>query len=562
MAVPETKLIAFDRQRALSDDVYWIESLLSVNTKNQTIIPFKLNGFQRFYMDWRARSTSGRRVIVKSRQITCSTIIKAKNLKKAVTIPATKILTMTHHDEATQLFRLVVREWCHQLENLRMLPPVEKDSDDILSFKGLNSSMIFTTAGGKLGGRAATYTTVHASEIAHWPKDPGPIIGSILPSIPQFPAGEIDMESSPKGAAGPLYEYYGDAKIGANEWDYTFWEWWKQEEYRRRVPQGFEPTIEESRLLSKHHLDLEQIAWRRWTKQEMKRTATLGIQDSGGLFPQEYPEDDISCFMAGTDIVIDSEALTTYIARIEEPFVSEEGWDIWEKWQPGDPYVITADPSRGKSDWGAAHIINFKTNSVVARLHVRVIPSHFTDLLYKGAKMYGLPLMVIETPGPGEEVIGRIQSPPFNYPNLYYHLNEVTGKISNEPGWPQNQHTRTLVIGALQHWLNACALKCGDERTVREMTSLTWHRAGQLKRIDRAEAAIGTHDDLALSLGIGLAVRDEVMRLHNMKSGVGVKRAMRIDQGYMMGERGSPFVGMDANGQELVTPKRAVSFWG
>src|SRR3990167_3938916 len=89
------------------DDAFWMEALLSItHRETQQVVPFNLSPFQKYYLEQRKKRK--RRVLVKPRQIYASTVILAKNFKKAVTTPGTRVLEMSHDDDSIKLFRLTV----------------------------------------------------------------------------------------------------------------------------------------------------------------------------------------------------------------------------------------------------------------------------------------------------------------------------------------------------------------------------------------------------------------------------------------------------------------------
>ena len=490
-----------------SDPVLWMESLLSIEDRNGKILDFKLTPFQKKYVAWRLDSSKRkkkRRALLKTRQLYATTIILAFNLWKCVTTPGCKVLVMTNKDDTTAFCRLRIKQWCDQLEGVGMLPHREQDNDTMLTFDTLQSLMVFQTAGAKGTIRGGNFNILHFSEVAFWPGDPAKTIGGILPAISD--ESEVDLESTPQGAEGPLYDYYTQAKAGdLDDWESMFVPWYEHDEYVREYSEDFERTLtdKERKLRMKYGLSLGQLAWRRNQIAVYKNT---GLGDEG-MFGQEYPEDDISCFLAGTDTVLDSEALQDFIGWVTPPLVVYEEWDIWKEPVATNPYVIGVDSSEGKSDYSAAHIMNAINNEVVAVAHQRCTPSHLAKVIDAGARIYGNAEVVVETPGPGTTVLDRLLF-QFSYNNLYYHLDDLTGKVKDDPGWPQNVKTRSNVIDTLQESTRHRTYRVYHEKTVRELASLTWRRVGNMKRA-RAEAAPGAHDDLVFSLGLALCTASD-----------------------------------------------------
>src|SRR5688572_29009667 len=129
------------------------------------------------------------------------------------------------------------------------------------------------------------------------------------------------------------------------------------------------------------------------------------LQEDKGLFLQEYPEDDISCFLAGSQLVLDSDALRTFISFVSKPIITFREWEIWKEPQDGVPYVVGGDPSDGKLDYSAGWILDAISLEGVARYHDKTIATHFAQVLRDGAEIYNNALITVETPGPGFTVI-------------------------------------------------------------------------------------------------------------------------------------------------------------
>lgn len=484
------------------DDLENGVKLLSIlNREKGTVTPFDPSNFQKHYMHVR-RTGRKRRLILKPRQIYASTIILAKNFLKTAVIPGTRCLEMTHEGLSTELFRQTVREWCQILDGVGLLPEVEQDNAEILSFKNTNSYMVFSTAGSKQGGRSTAYNTVHLSELAHYEvSDPYKLVQGIIPSIPAD--GELDIESTPNGVDGPFYDYYTDAKNGELDWDTIFWRWFDNPAYVREPESEVKFTTEEQKLVDMYGLSLNQIAWRRFTMSQMRRRRSEQSEGQRTMFHQEYPEDDISCFLAGSDTVIDNDALMSMIEWVQVPVLNKEGFDIWKAPSPRSVYVVGGDTSEGKKDYTAIGIMDARSQELVARYHGKVTPSTAAEIVNIGARIYNNALVNIETPGPGAVVLDRLQSYPLYYDNLFYYFDEFTGEVKDNPGWPQNLKTRTDMIDVLQTSSESLSFRVYDERTIRELASLTWKKVGAMRRA-RAEAGPGAHDDLVFMLGLCL----------------------------------------------------------
>lgn len=514
----------------IEDDEEWIETLLSILDKeSQEIRDFKLSFLQREYLRIRREGQitgKRRRVILKPRQAFISTGIQAKNFKDFNNIPGTRVLVVVQSDETRDLFMGQIRQWAEQLDIFGRRPKYDIDKTGMLEIKSMQCAYVIVTAGAKFGGRGGNFNRVHLSEVDFWQGNPHELMRGILPALTQN--AEVDIESTADLADGVLHDYYTSAKNGENEWQAVFWRWFDNPEYRRDVPLDFKPTLEEIELKNKHNLSLEQIAWRRWMQSEM-RNAAKGGQGIKASFVKEYPEDDIRPFIAGGDQVLDEDALLKF-SNIVIPFLAEhEGWRFWRGPDSAVPYALGGDPSEGKNDYTAMHIFDAKSREQVGVYREKVDPAQAAKAAHEAGRMFNNALIAIETPGVGTRVNDRLLD-QYNYPNLYYYYNDITGEFSTDPGWPENVKTRNIIMDTIQEWTRILGYRIYDEQTLRELASLTWRKVGNMKRA-RAEAGVGAHDDLVFALGITLMICGDAVRSWNEKFGITTgPRGISIDQ--------------------------------
>jgi hypothetical protein len=75
------------------------------------------------------------------------------------------------------------------------------------------------------------------------------------------------------------------------------------------------------------------------------------------------------------------------------------------------------------------------------------------------------------------------------------------------PGFSTNITTRPIIINKLDTYMREDAVKINSVRTLKEMEVFIWHNG-------KPQAQEGFNDDLIMSLGIGLWVRDTALMLH------------------------------------------------
>jgi len=132
---------------------------------------------------------------------------------------------------------------------------------------------------------------------------------------------------------------------------------------------------------------------------------------------------------------------------------------------------------------------------------------------------YNNALLVIENSSIGwatiQQVIDR------EYDNLFYtskdlQFVDVARQITNRyrqkdrqmiPGFSMTSKTRPLVIAKLEEYFREKSVIVHSDRLIDELFVFIWHN-------NKAEAMQGYNDDLAMSLAIGLWVRDTALRLN------------------------------------------------
>ncbi len=193
------------------------------------------------------------------------------------------------------------------IDHLEVKPRISIDSKSEIKFPKAGSNYYIGTAGQKAFGRGDTIDRAHLSEAAFYEN-----LERILAGISEAAEyGTIDIETTPNGR-GEFYELWQKAKRGQSSFTPIFVPWFIDDEYSMEkmtekersglsaatqemfaIPDNqFETTQDEKELIEKIkrewgiRLTIGMIKWRRYK-----------IWDKDELFFQEYPEDDVSCFL-------------------------------------------------------------------------------------------------------------------------------------------------------------------------------------------------------------------------------------------------------------------------
>jgi hypothetical protein len=298
------------------------------------MVPFKLNKAQAYYWSKKKR----RNLILKARQKGISKVIDADQLVDCALKP-TNAVVISHEREATQRLFGAVRSF---IENAEATPRTSIDSKSEIKFTETGSSYFIGTAGQKAFGRGDTVDRAHLSEAAFY-QDLERILNGIAEAAEY---GQIDIETTPNGRE-QFFDLWQKAKSGKSSYTPIFIPWFIDEEYSAQYmteeeKQGLSASVQEMFLIpdDKFMKELSEDEKRliERVKNEWDITLTPGmlkwrrakIWDKGQMFYQEYPEDDVSCFLQ-TGRSVFSQIIVDPARRIPlddfEAWADEQGWN-------------------------------------------------------------------------------------------------------------------------------------------------------------------------------------------------------------------------------------------
>lgn len=474
-----------------------IESLLKIDNKQGVVVPFKFNRMQRYFH----RHKSNRNIILKHRQGGMSSSILADMYIDGITIPHTQCAVVSHEGRSTQ--RLLDRVHFYHDNMDEPKPEVDAYSRNEISFPFMHSSIYIGTAGARAFGHGDTIRKALMSELSQY-EDGEKILNGVEDAVPY--TGELDIECTPNGEDNVFYQKWIRAKEGKSPYRPFFFPWWWSADYA--LPRDCEFVLqadkgelsftgEELELIENHHLTENQIRWRRWK-----------IGEKGGLFWQEYPEDEVSCFITIGDPVFDQLILNNLAAGCYEGIKHEGGWTYWI---PPDTtgkthYVIGVDTSPGAptGSYSAAAVLDDNWR-VCATFQARIDPNTFADILKRMGLWYNKAQLAIERNFTGYAVLAALvgghnlnneKMKLSNYPNIYRQRDFLTGKVTSNLGWWTNEQTKEHMRTSLRDRLPQ--LKIWDVNLIRQLRGY---------RFIKMKPTAQTFDDLAIALMIACAVK-------------------------------------------------------
>lgn len=286
-------------KRALTSFPLFAKNFLKIRTKSGRIEPFYFNRAQDYVHErlesQKAKTGRVRALIVKGRQMGCSTYIQGRDFFIVSTTRGKKAFILTHEAEATKnLFDMTKRYY----EGLPagLVPTPDTSSAKELNFRSLNSGYAVGTAGNKSVGRSQTIQIFHGSEVAYWPNAEDHAKG-ILQAVPNEPETEIILESTANGIGNYFYNLWMAAISGQSEFQGIFTPWFWQPEYTALLHEGDTASLidqeeEYMALYGSQGLTINHLYWRRQKLFEFSNDPDTAVE----LFNVEYPMTALEAF--------------------------------------------------------------------------------------------------------------------------------------------------------------------------------------------------------------------------------------------------------------------------
>jgi len=405
-----------------------------------------------------------------------------------------------------------------------------------------------TEASATKKGRSQSNQLAHFSEVAFW-SHPRITLRGARQSIhlkrePGVFSGII-WESTPNGRQGAFYDAYMKAKNrtpkeiemgrGYTPWfvpwhehkpywvkptaeQRRLWRLWR--ETRRtefRVEGGFEEDDDDQ--IDRYGLTCEQ--WLGWGK--------LLDNNDGDIETtrQEYPPDDVTCFlMSGTQVFT-----SPYLQHIREAICdphrmqlrrvrgkvqlvpdSQGDWRLYESFDPAERYCMTADIASGQKskDHDRAWIGIWRMRG--SKLYLSAVwsgqedPDVIADFMYEIGQLYGWPIAAPElNRAYGQLTVKRLLQR--GYPKIYFQpvVNSATGRIARDrPGWLTDELTRRDMFSTLKAKLRRRMLVFRDHDLLLEFEGIIRNTTN-----GKEEAGPGGFDDGVMMAGIAACVVDD-----------------------------------------------------
>lgn len=476
-----------------------LQHCYSVVDKSGHRVKFKPNNIQNML----SKKTAKRRRILKSRQVGISTYELIKLLDYVLWSKNKTACIIAHEQDAIEkLFRIVRR--AYEFMDPAIKPELYKGggSKYEMFFPKINSRIYCD-----LESRGDTIHALHISEKAFIKE-----INRVKATVECVPMdGFVTEETTPNG----MNHFYDDWMDPTSNYQNVFFPWYLHEEYLIEAHDLTQKmlTSDELHLIkyAKDNFDtvisLAQIAFRRFKQSELK-----------GLFKQEYPEDDASCFLTSGGNPFDLEILKKLYDNAPQPLRVVDGLRIYKEHEKNKIYVLGADTAEGVGgDKSAVHVFNATNREQVAVWHGNCKPGEFAEKLVEIADLYKTkftnqpeewPEIAPERNNHGHAVLLKLDE-ILNYPNIYKMKNQ-----QDKYGWITDKVTRPIMINAFIEGVENGTIKIYDRATLGECLTLV-NDNGKIQAED------GKHDDLfiAACISVQLCIEQPDMSIyHNVSN--------------------------------------------
>jgi hypothetical protein len=465
------------------------------------LIPLNLNSAQILVIndfDKQMKETGYvRSIISKYRQAGFSTIASAYIFHRSLFYGNTRSVVISLDKPTTEsIFNMSQTFWAELPKEIQ--PTLDKSNVREMSFSKNGSKYRVWTAGAENPGRGTTNTCLLADEAAFW-QNGERILAGMFQSIALLPGSIIIINSTSNGAQGVYYDLWNKAEKGEGIFRPLFVPWFLQDEYRLNSPTGMELSVEERRLKEEYDLDEAQLFWRR-----IKISET-----SNSTFKQEYPFTAEESFIQSGSSVFSKESLDKYLPISPESIrefndvfssfdESEEGsLKIWAAPDRKQKYIIGADVALGvRGDYSVATVMNKDREVCSVYRNNRMDPVRFGKMLFYLGRWYNNALIIPESNSVGLATVQQLFG--MNYPNIYQQRKtaNTAGDTINHLGFKTTVATRPPIISNLRSMIEDEDIMIPCQEIIKELRTFIVTDSG------KAEASVGHHDDMVMSLAI------------------------------------------------------------
>jgi len=436
--------------KCAEDPIYFINNYIKIIHPLKGQIPFDLYKFQKRIV---SEIDSNRfNVIKKFRQAGVTTIMCAYSLWFIIFQEKKNVMVVSIGDRESTAFLARVVDMYEQLPPW-LQPGVRERNKHNLVLQ--TASRIRSQPAG--AGRGESVSLLVVDEAAFIP-DMAEFWAAMYPTLST--GGDAVLLSTVNGMSNLYYEIYKGAERGENTFNIIDIFWREHPEYTEE-----------------------------WAK-EMK--PALGDR----MWSQEYECD----FLGTGDTFINADTLRRMTDNTDSNFSSRYNNRLRVFKEPDQfhNYVIAVDASFGREqDYSAFHVLNMYNGEQAAEFYSNNVSlKSFAKIIHDEATKYNLGHVVVERNGLGLALIEELWD-ELEYENMWC---DDKGEI----GLLVTLKNRDTILSVLEEGLRTSKYKINSERTVHELQTFIITETGKM------EADEGYHDDLVMSLAIGMYTCNQI----------------------------------------------------
>ena len=467
-------IIKEEYKKCLLDPIYFMKKYVKIQHPHRGTIPFELYPFQEDTLQTFCDNRFN--LVLKSRQMGITTLVAAYSLWLMIFHQDKNVLIISIKQEVSKEIVTKVR---FANDHLPSWLKVVATEDNRLSLRLKNGSAIKATSSSSDAGRSMALSLLVLDEAAFI--DCADDIWTSAQSTLST-GGNAIILSTPNGVGNWFHKMWIEAEKKKNDFKTITLPW---------------------------HLHPERDqAWRDL------QTKNLGEKGAN-------QECDCDFLTSGMNVV-DLNILKWYEENlVHDPMEIRGGGGLWIFEPPNysKDYIVSADVARGDGqDYSAFHVIDAETLEQVAEFVDQPGTKDYGNQLVNLATEYNDALLIVERENIGWAVLQQIVDR--KYQNTFYcsadlKYIEVERQLRNKyyseekkllPGFSTTITTRPLVISKLEAYIREKSIKIHSIRTINELKTFVWKNG-------KAQAADNYNDDLVMSLGLGLWVRDTALKL-------------------------------------------------
>jgi len=439
----------------LRDKRKFIETLLVIEDKNSNRVPFILNPIQQDVQ----QTETGRDIWVKPAQVGFSSERLVKRFVETITTPGTNTILIAFEEFITQRLLDKVQFFYNVLSSIKIpgFPKMHHNSSYEKTFPSIHSSMYISSARSYVAGRGEIIHHLLCDEFAFW--EPSATDRILVPALQRVPInGTVDIFSTPNGEDNDFCDMYQLAKEGKSTFTPHFYSWFMHPDYTMPINHSKcteELNIpilssDEEKLVTNHNLSFDQIRWRRYKIKEMESLRRTG--ELRKLFTQEYPEDDVSCFLSAGDMFYDPTVMDELAKDCYPATIHQLSAEIWYPPEEREWYIISIDPGQAKITQSAILVMCFsgEVPKYCARAAGLWTPEVTADKARELARYYNDALITWEANAHGLALAPLLR----DWGNNYYRRDVISERESSELGWLTTPKTKPFMLNTLSRLLH------------------------------------------------------------------------------------------------------------